>query len=91
LRRVLGKTSVDTAAERSLATRTMRTITGLAAWATLTGAALTVRAWHAFRPARRAPFRIREIRRPRGAELEERSLPVGALRDRPNDVVSRGR
>ena len=68
--------------------RGVRTIAGLAAWTALTVAALVTRAWHGFRSApSTAPFRVREILRPRGPELPGPS-PRGAVGDRPNDVVS---
>lgn len=98
LRRVLGTTTVDAArvgarsSEPSFATRTVHTIAGLAAWTALTGAALITRAWHALSSApSTTPFRIREIRAPRGPGIEEPSLRVAALRERPNDIVSQGR
>jgi hypothetical protein len=68
--------------------RRVRTIAGFAAWTTLTGAALVTRAWHGLSSApSEAPFRIREIRGPRGPEILKSSLGR-ALGDRPNDVVS---
>jgi Glycosyl transferase family 2 len=99
LRRLVGGTALDTgtlggaghSAERSVAADFVRTITALAAWAVLTGAALIARAWRWLAPPSGAePFRIREVRRSQGPGFPEPSLGACAPRNRPDDIVAHG-
>jgi glycosyltransferase involved in cell wall biosynthesis len=91
LRRLLDGSTVEVVGDGALAphssvTRTLRTATGLGAWAILSAAALATRAWSS-RASSATPFRIREILRSRAAEPSPRDAP----RNRPHDLVSRRR